>query len=641
MNECVRHFVRFSAFLAALVVSVDARGAAKPAPEQALRLKPIQSDVDLEVPTAIEVSKCIVQGKTGGGVTGWIVFNPAGQLLRRFLDTNRDNKVDLWCYYKSGIEVYRDIDGDFNGKADQCRWLGTAGMRWGLDTDEDGRIDRWRAISAEEVTSEVVAALRNRDVARFKRVLLTSAELESLGLGEVKKAEIAKKTAAAASRFAKLAQSQKVVTNNTKWLHFGASHPGVLPAGFDGSTKDVIVYDNVSVIVGTDGKHSQIVIGTMIQVAGGWRIVDLPGNLSESQTAGLAPGYFFQQSLRTQPELVAGEGGMSETVQKLIRDLEQVDKAIERASSPVQLGRLHANRADVLEQLAENAATAEDRDTWIRQYADSVGAAVQSGSYPDGVERLQKLTEKLGKSSADRNLTAFVKFRLLSADYSRSVAQPSSDYSTIQKIQDKWLADLRRFVEDYPKSEDTAEAMLRLAEGEELSGKTEEAIAWYRKIVDSFSSSSIAKKATGAKRRLESVGRSIELNAPSLADGRRVSLSAYRGRTVLIHYWASWCEPCKQDMVLLKAVLAKYAKQGFTMIGVNLDSDRQLALAYLRSNPLPWPQLYEPGGLDSRLATEMGVFTLPTMILIDRQGRVLNRNIHAGQLDEELGKRLR
>ena len=115
----------------------------------------------------------------------------------------------------------------------------------------------------------------------------------------------------------------------------------------------------------------------------------------------------------------------------------------------------------------------------------------------------------------------------------------------------------------------------------------------------------------------------------------------YRGRTVLIHYWATWCEPCKQDLALLKQVQAKYAKQGFTLLGINLDSDQSTAITYLQSNPLSWPQMYEPGGLDSRLATELGILTLPTMILIDKDGKVINRNIHAAELDGELGKRLR
>jgi len=127
------------------------------------------------------------------GGTGWLVFNSAGQLLRRFLDTNGDNKIDQWCYYKNGIEVYRDIDSNQNGKADQYRWLGTGGTRWGLDDNEDGRIDRWKVISAEEVSAEVVAALRTADEKRFQRLLLGSEELKALGLGEVQATELAKK----------------------------------------------------------------------------------------------------------------------------------------------------------------------------------------------------------------------------------------------------------------------------------------------------------------------------------------------------------------------------------------------------------------------------------------------------------------
>ena len=61
---------------------------------------------------------------------GWVVEDPRGITLRRFLDTNGDGKVDQWCYYKDGLEVYRDIDSDFNGKVDQCRWCSTAGTRW-------------------------------------------------------------------------------------------------------------------------------------------------------------------------------------------------------------------------------------------------------------------------------------------------------------------------------------------------------------------------------------------------------------------------------------------------------------------------------------------------------------------------------
>src|SRR5262245_1696443 len=138
--------------------------AASPTVEQALKLAPIQKDVDYDVPSAAEAPKCTIKAEKLGGQTGWVVRSPGGQILREFVDTNGDNVVDRWSYFKDGIEIYRDIDENFNGKADQYRWLNTAGIRWGIDKDEDGRIDSWKTISAEEVTAEVVHALRDKDV---------------------------------------------------------------------------------------------------------------------------------------------------------------------------------------------------------------------------------------------------------------------------------------------------------------------------------------------------------------------------------------------------------------------------------------------------------------------------------------------
>ena len=71
-----------------------------------------------------------------GDVTAWVVRDDRGQVLRVFADTNGDRVVDQWSFFKNGLEVYRDIDSDFNAKADEARWFNTAGSRWGFDRDE-------------------------------------------------------------------------------------------------------------------------------------------------------------------------------------------------------------------------------------------------------------------------------------------------------------------------------------------------------------------------------------------------------------------------------------------------------------------------------------------------------------------------
>jgi thiol-disulfide isomerase/thioredoxin len=240
--------------------------------------------------------------------------------------------------------------------------------------------------------------------------------------------------------------------------------------------------------------------------------------------------------------------------------------------------------------------------------------------------------------STNKDLLAHLGFALLTSEYATSLQASDADYA---KIQEKWLADLEGFVKEYPSGKDVPEAMLQLGLAQEFAGEDESALGWYNKIVSDFPSSALATKAAGAKTRLDSVGKPIQLVAPTL-DGKQFDLKRYRGKLVLVHYWASWCEPCKDDITLLRRLHAEYGRKNFAVVGVNLDDDRNALEQFARDQKLPWPQLYEAGGLESRLATEMGIFTLPVgMILIDATGKVVNRQIHAGELEQELAKRIR
>jgi len=621
----------------AIPISAAPAGAARPSAADALKLKPIQNDVDYDTPSVERREKCSIDVLKAGTSSGWEVRDPDGRVLRRFLDTNRDNKVDQWCYFKDGIEVYRDIDSNYNRKADQYRWLGTAGTRWGLDTDEDGRIDRWKAISAEEVSAEVIAALRTHDARRFQRLLPTDAEIKSLGLGMALADRLRNKVTEAATGFDKLARAQKFVTTDTQWVNFGGTRPGIVPAGTNGSTKDLEVYENTAAIVQRAETPAQVLLGTLVNVDGAWRAMDLPQGLMESTAGSMPDGFFFQSSLAKTPAVTATAGGLSPEVQKLVNDLESIDKNLATQQTPEAAGQLNARRADVLQQLAKRAANAADRATWIRQLADTVGAAAQSGTYPDGIRRLQTLYQELDQEKAGPNLVAYVKYRFLSADYGQRVQEPNADFA---KIQQQWLENLEQFVKDYPQSADAPEAMLQLAVAKEFAGQEKDAVQWYGRIISEFPETTVAAKAVGAKRRIESVGKALQLQGKDLS-GQAVSVSAERGKVVLIHYWATWCEPCKQDLSLLKDMLAKYGQDKLALIGVNVDSRRADLDAYLAENPLSWPQLYEAGGMDSHLATELGILTLPTMILIDADGNVVRRDLHATEVDRELRKLLR
>jgi thiol-disulfide isomerase/thioredoxin len=645
MRHHLRHFALGTAAVAAGILSSSTAEAAKPTASEALSIAPTQEGIDYERPEKAEIARCTVESESAGGISGLVVRGPGGQLLRRFLDTNGDNRVDQWCYYKDGIEVYRDIDTDFEkdkAKVNECRWLGTAGTRRGIDEDQDGTIDRWKEISAEEVTSEVVAAIREKDVARFRRLLLTADEIDGLGLSEKQAEELRRKVAAAAAAFAKEAGNQKLITAQTEWIHFGGSRPGLIPAGTDGSTKDITVYDNVSAVVETpanaDKKHAQIVVGSLVRVGDGWRMIDLPGSLSaEPAAAGL--GFFFLGPATKRPEVESGAiaGNVSEESRKLFDELNTLDKSLAAATTEDELARLNAKRADLLEKLIGSADNAEDRSNWVRQYAETIGAAVTTGAFPQGVQRLEQLTDTIGKSDGGKDLIPIVKLRLLQAIKDRDSQAEDADYT---KVHQEWVKGLEEFVSEFSSRPEAAEAMLQLAMGFEIAAKPKDAVTWYGRIVKDFPQSDMAKKAAGARYRIESIGKRLALKGKSL-DGRSTTdVGTYGGKVVLIHYWANWCEPCKEDIEKIRSLQAKHGN-AFQPIGISLDMAAADAARFASENRLTWPQLFESGGMDeSRLATELGVLTLPTMLLIDKQGRLVSYDLHGDDLDAELRKLL-
>lgn len=621
--------IKYGGGVALWLAAFSGAPAATPSPEQALKLTPVQADVDFERPRETDLSKCSIKAESIDGKTGWVVRGPAGQVLRQFIDSNNDNVVDLWCYYNDGIEVYRDIDANHNGKADQYRWFNSAGTRWANDHDEDGQIDQWRRISAEEVSAEAVAALANHDAKRFQCLLLSPEELKQLGLGNQREKTLAEKTNQAGAAFKAQAHKQKALSAKSAWLQFGGTRPSLVPSGTDDSTKDLLVYENVISMVETDGKSAQVLLGTLVQVGDNWRLIDSPSLLDgKSEIASDAP--FFQPQ-RARGGAVAG-GGVDEKLQALLQKLEKLDEEATHANGERAQAENVAERCDVLEKIAAAAATPEDREQWLRNLAETIGAAVQTGAMPDGIKRLKALQETLAEEKGSEDLAAYVQFRYLTALYNDEL---QGDADNFPKVQKRWLHNLKDYVTKYPRSGDAAEAMLQLGTAEEFAGEEEEAKNWYRQVVENFANSASAAKAAGAIARIDSVGKRLSLKGTSLT-GKIVDLAQFRKKAVLIQYWATWCGPCKEDMQHIKDALAKYGKDGFTVISISLDKDREEVAGFLRSHSLPWTHIYEKGGLDSRLANELGVLTLPTMLLVDQDGKVVNRSINAGELDREL-----
>jgi hypothetical protein len=318
-------------------------------------------------------------------------------------------------------------------------------------------------------------------------------------------------------------------------------------------------------------------------------------------------------------------------------ELQRLDKEAETLPAE-QAGAIGANiekRVAILEKLAEIAPPA-DRDQWNRQHVDVLSGAVQAGTYPNGIAALEKIEKRLIDAGANQDVVSHAVLQRMWGQFIDSQRDPSADAG---KIQEKWLTDLKEFVDKYSQTSDAPEALFQLGFYNENLGKSAEAAKWYQQLVTNFPKAKPAAKANGALHRFNSVGKPMRLQGADFQGGA-YDLSRSRGKVVLIHYWATMGNRWQQDLKDLTDLNSKRGGREFEIIGVCLDYDPTTAKQFVAQNKVPWKQLWDKEGLDGRLATEMGVITLPLVVLVDQQGNVANQNLQIAQLDSEVAKLL-
>jgi hypothetical protein len=630
---------RRAAFLLAgcLLLAGAAPAGAAPTVAQMLSIKPKQEGVAYATPTAEEQAGCKVELDKADRGSGWLLKDKDGRLLRRFFDSNGDNQIDVWSYYKDGVEVYREINSTLSAphRPDQYRWLNAGGSRWGTDEAKEGRIKSWKAISPEEVSQELLQALITRDVARFQVLLITEAELQQLGLPAEQANRVRESLKAAPAKFQDSLTRMTKLTPKSNWIHVELGAPQCQPAGQNGARADVIKYTHGTILYEVAGGNDWLQTGEMIQVGTAWRLAGGPTPGPTSTEDATAEGARPMGSKIDSPEL-----------KRLIDELTAMDQRAPQGSpdpGPDQaVSQYHLARADKLEKiLAQFKPTeAEDRDPFVRQLADSLSTAAQKSAGTDSpaFKRLAALEKDLAEKMRGSGLAAYVTYREIQADYYLRSSAPKAEQD---KVQQYYLERLAKFVSDYPKAEDTPDVILQLGLTNEILNKDTEAKNWYGQLTKNFADKPQAAKAAGAVRRLELEGKPLELGGPLLKDANTAfDVASLRGKVVVVYYW--WSGPtAASDFGKLKRLLETYAGKGVELVTVSLDGTAAEAQRFLASNPTAGTHLYEAGGLESKLATLYGVQVLPNTFLIGKDGKVVSRNVQINNLEDEVKKLLK
>jgi thiol-disulfide isomerase/thioredoxin len=116
----------------------------------------------------------------------------------------------------------------------------------------------------------------------------------------------------------------------------------------------------------------------------------------------------------------------------------------------------------------------------------------------------------------------------------------------------------------------------------------------------------------------------IALSASAAPGGEALDLTAYRGKIVVVDFWASWCTPCRHSIPWLNDMQARYGQRGLVVVGVNTDPVRADADRFMGDVPVHFPLKFDPEG---RLATLYKLPGMPTSLIFDREGRLLRTRV--------------
>lgn len=120
----------------------------------------------------------------------------------------------------------------------------------------------------------------------------------------------------------------------------------------------------------------------------------------------------------------------------------------------------------------------------------------------------------------------------------------------------------------------------------------------------------------------------------------QVSLSDYKGKYVLIDFWASWCAPCRAENPNVVKAYNKFKNKNFTIISISLDDSQKNWLNAVKNDHLEWAQLSELKGWDGKVSHDYAVTSIPTNYLIDPSGKIIAKNLRGAELEEALAKYL-
>lgn len=187
----------------------------------------------------------------------------------------------------------------------------------------------------------------------------------------------------------------------------------------------------------------------------------------------------------------------------------------------------------------------------------------------------------------------------------------------------------------------------------QVLNQPEKAIAVFKQIKTDFPATTIAGRVDDVVANLQGMverKQAAEKLLPGSAfpdfhetdvNGKPLSISQFKGKVLLVDFWATWCPPCVREMPDIQKAYNKFHDQGFEIVGISLDEDKNSLARFTADKKIPWPEFFDGKKWENKLAVKYGVDSTPTTYLLDRDGKIIKRLEPGDDVETEVAQALK